>query len=776
MSIYVFNNQQKIIKVLPYNRLIEATQEVELNGIDELTIEVPNKDWNKLEEEPLYLAVRDTVQRFSFHMYKILQEEVSDDTVTVKGIQIGYDEMKAYGYIKDRRFTQASIQSVANVIVEGTDWQTGFVDSDLPAITTNFYYISRLEAIRKVIEANGCEIRFRVEITGNKIVAKRIDFLKRMSSDKGKRFSYGSKLLSVVKETDSAELYTALVGRGKGEEVGDGYGRRIGFEDIEWSIYSGDPVDKPLGQEFVELPDMTALYGFPDGEPRTSVVVFEDTEDEALLLEQTYEKAVEMSRPQVQFKASVQGIGDVELGETVSIVRHDLNFKYKTRIFKIKRDILDNNRTEVELGDRITESLGRTIRRIDTTNQRREERIVEYVQNTADGKNKIFRQAATPDTGMIVNDLWYKPVGEGETELYRWNGNIWELEKVSAGLLGGTLDAENGDVNLINVNVANIVGETSEFVRSAWNSIAGQSVNVTGSGLLSTNATGDYSHITSGEVRSYDVGAAASAILGKGRAQFYNAGTSLFTVGKDILSSRTGGLIGATFMQRFAIGRYDRFVASGDGTPQFNPYIELGYSGTDSHRDANGVIRLLRSAFMGGTLHMEGNPIRNPSEITLANGGIINTISSTSQMRIRSSGQLQIGTNASWGLLMDNSYMYSYRNLSMEGNSITNQSDERLKNILGESDYDALSFFHDIIPKEWTWKDTERFGNQTEIGFVAQDVERLDPTLVTQTPDDSTDDGCAWAINETDMNRRAWVALHQLSRKVAEIDERTGVN
>ena len=50
--------------------------------------------------------------------------------------------------------------------------------------------------------------------------------------------------------------------------------------------------------------------------------------------------------------------------------------------------------------------------------------------------------------------------------MYVFDGAYWQLNKVSAGLLGGTLDAENGDVNLINVNVANIVGETSNFVRS----------------------------------------------------------------------------------------------------------------------------------------------------------------------------------------------------------------------------------------------------------------------------------------------------------------------
>lgn len=683
MSLYVFNNQQKVTKVIKYKRLVEATQEIELNGTDELTVEIPNKDWSKLEEEPLYLAVRDTVQRFSFHMYKILQEDTQDDTVTVKGIQIGYDEMKAYGYIKDRRFTQASMQNVANAIVDGTDWQTGFVDSDLPAITTNFYYISRLEAIRKVIEANGCEIRFRVEITGNRIVAKRIDFLKRMSSDKGKRFSYGSKLLSVVKEKDSAELYTALVGRGKGEEVGDGYGRRIGFEDIEWSIANGDAVDKPLGQEFVELPDMTALYGYPDGEPRTGIVTFEDTEDAGVLLAQTYEQLVNASRPQVQFKATVQLIGDAELGETVSIIRHDLNFKYKTRIFKMKRDLLNNNRTEIELGDRITESSGRTIRRIDTTNQQREERIVQYVQNTADGKNKIFRQEATPTTGMTVNDLWYKPVGEGETELYRWNGEIWQLEKVSAGLLGGTLDAENGDVNLINVNVANIVGETSEFVRSGWNSAAGGSVSITGSGISSHAPDNSQVYIQNGIVGVRNPSGATLGHIGyhsETNRPFYHIQTSL---GSNFAISAMIGSASSSVRRTML----DILPGSSETYVRTNDFRHIGATGDSTLPTA----RFSGRVILDDELRLADGNIINPYGIYFNNGGSIYSLSSNSHMRIEANTNLYLRTNnTNTALVFDSTHGYMYRTLSMEGNSITNQSDIRLKTNVTDATVDAL--------------------------------------------------------------------------------------
>ena len=496
MSLFVFNNQQKLIKSIPNRDLISVVQDQAINVSDTLFVEMPADIWGNLSEPASYLAVQDPYERFSYHMYKVSKHTTKADTTDIEAIQIGYDELKAYGYIKDRRFNNRPVLEAATAIVDGTGWQLGYVDTDLPNINTNFYYISRLEALSKLIEATGAEVRFRVEISGNKIIAKRMDLYKKLGTFKGKRFAYGSNLLEIIKEEDTSELYTALVGRGKGEETDTGgFGRRITFADIAWSKASGKPVDKPLGQEFIELPEMTAYYGYPDGEPRTGIVEFGDIEEPELLLKATYERLVEISRPQVQFKAKVQTTGDMQLGEEVAIIRSDLGFRYKTRVFRVKRDYLNNMYTEVELGDKLTETLASRIKKIDTTNSRREETIIQYIQTAANGKNKIFRGPVEPTEGMMVNDLWYKPVGEGETMLYTWNGEIWELSKVSAGLLGGTLDAENGDVNLINVNVANIVGETSNFVRSAWNGI-NSNVDIDGTGLKVTHNDGSYTKVS----------------------------------------------------------------------------------------------------------------------------------------------------------------------------------------------------------------------------------------------------------------------------------------
>lgn len=492
MSLFVFNNQQKLIKSIPNRDLISVVQDQTINVSDTLFVEMPADIWNNLKEPATYLAVQDPYERFSYHMYKVSKHTTKADTTDIDAIQIGYDELKAYGYIKDRRFNNRPVLEAATTVVSGTDWQLGYVDTDLPNVNTNFYYISRLEALSKLIEATGAEVHFRVEISGNKIIAKRLDLYKQLGTFKGKRFAYGSNLLEIVKEEDTSELYTALVGRGKGEETDTGgFGRRITFADIRWSKANGKPVDKPLGQEFIELPEMTAYYGYPDGEPRTGIVEFGDIEEPELLLKATYDRLVETSRPQVQFKAKVQTTGDMQLGEEVAIIRSDLGFRYKTRVFRVKRDYLNNMYTEVELGDKLTESLASRIKKIDTTNSRREETIIQYIQTAANDKNKIFRGSVEPTEGMMVNDLWYKPVGEGETMLYTWNGEIWELSKVSAGLLGGTLDAENGDVDLINVNVSTLVGNRSEFVKSWWNAINSRAT-IDGNELRFTHTDGSY--------------------------------------------------------------------------------------------------------------------------------------------------------------------------------------------------------------------------------------------------------------------------------------------
>jgi len=62
-----------------------------------------------------------------------------------------------------------------------------------------------------------------------------------------------------------------------------------------------------------------------------------------------------------------------------------------------------------------------------------------------------------------------------------------------------------------------------------------------------------------------------------------------------------------------------------------------------------------------------------------------------------------------------------------------NYSDVRLKT--GIENYEASSSVFDIETYTYQWKDTVRFHNRTEIGFIAQDLEKYVPELVTENSD-----------------------------------------
>lgn len=63
------------------------------------------------------------------------------------------------------------------------------------------------------------------------------------------------------------------------------------------------------------------------------------------------------------------------------------------------------------------------------------------------------------------------------------------------------------------------------------------------------------------------------------------------------------------------------------------------------------------------------------------------------------------------------------------GNIIRTPSDEKLKTNISSLD-DSLERVMQLNPVTYTWKDQERFGDQIEIGFIAQEIEDIVPEVV----------------------------------------------
>ncbi|MBO1096801.1 peptidoglycan DD-metalloendopeptidase family protein [Enterococcus casseliflavus] len=357
-SIYFLNEEQELLKVCGESKIIESVQSKEItDDKSELmndTLSVSILDDKKIRDAA-FMAVRENDDSFS--MYKITADSDPRGRLSFTGVNFAVDELHSF-IVLDMRPSNRSIKQVAEQILGYTnaEWRVGYVDPTLPAISGTFYYLSVKDALKQ-LQTFGCEIVFKCKIDGNKITDKWIEIYKQIGIFSNKRFVYGSNALEVVRQRDRSQLYTSIIGRGKGEEVGDGYGRRIEFTDIEWKKSNGNPLDKPKGQNWLEYPEMTKLYGIPmkngSKRKRETVLILEDIEDPRELLQATYENLVEYSRPLIQFKTSVLG-GD-SIGNTVTIHRSDKNYHYKTRVFSVKIDRI-SNKVECGLGDNLNTS------------------------------------------------------------------------------------------------------------------------------------------------------------------------------------------------------------------------------------------------------------------------------------------------------------------------------------------------------------------------------------------------------------------------------------
>src|SRR5690606_8463150 len=90
----------------------------------------------------------------------------------------------------------------------------------------------------------------------------------------------------------------------------------------EWRKENGDPVDKPLGQDWVGTEEALQQFGRPDGMGglvhRERVIEFEDEEDPVRLLERTWEAYKQMSVPVVSYELDVINL------ETVKGYEHEM--------------------------------------------------------------------------------------------------------------------------------------------------------------------------------------------------------------------------------------------------------------------------------------------------------------------------------------------------------------------------------------------------------------------------------------------------------------------
>ena len=452
--IYLFDINERLSKVIRKPAIKSALQKYSLtteNYVSErLTAEVKALNDDELELVE-YMAIQSIEDPHLFNYFYVAQKSTKNQITTFTGVQSGIEELrKTPVYDKRPKSTQA--KPVINELLQGTNWQARYI-AETALHSTNFYYTSVFDALKKLCKVWGLEMQFFVEMNGNGIGARYIDFKKKIGEAVGKRVVYGHNALEILQEVERTNIFTAIVGRGKGEQVssaeesgkgGDGYGRKITFEDVVWSKAKGDPLDKPKGQKYLEIPEMTQRYGIKNSDgsmrPKIGFVDFGEEEDPNELIKLTYQSLITASRPQLTLKTSSVYLKGVKIGDTIRVVRHDRKLDYDTRIFEITINRLNDQSTDTKLGDRTGESSTSKAQSV------ADKAIDEFINNefnsfiqdlpdyirTADGFNTNWYSEEDPTKKypkkVMINDIWYKPdpEHEGHKIMLRWTGEVWE--------------------------------------------------------------------------------------------------------------------------------------------------------------------------------------------------------------------------------------------------------------------------------------------------------------------------------------------------------------
>lgn len=431
--IYLFDKTQTLTGVIDeHTQALSATLEMKINEASTLDFALPLDD--ELSEKMAnvkYVGVPSPNSADKIVFLRLMTINDETDRVEYMAKELAYQELSSSGYIEDKRPAESDAQTLMNIALDGSGYKLGVVN--VPGkVKTNFYYTDHLSAISNVVELLGGEIYFYVSITGSKITGRYMDYVAEQGTNTSKTFADGSNLITVERKRDMSSVYTAILPRGKGEQVSDGendtpdgYGRRINISGVTWSKSNGNPLDKKAGDKILVDPDATAEYGNADGTPRLLLKTYDDIEDANILINKAYMDLMTVNKPAVKYSATVANVGDMQLGDTIVIMHSKRSMSYRTRVFHITYDLIDNTKTVAEFGNDLSkDSITNQINSISSNGATLSDQVQWTMSNG--GHNNTSYGAQEPANPRI-GDVWFKSLPNGNTEEYYFDGTVWVL-------------------------------------------------------------------------------------------------------------------------------------------------------------------------------------------------------------------------------------------------------------------------------------------------------------------------------------------------------------
>lgn len=347
-TIFILNRQKEIIDVIPSQGdscFFDDEYELDLETfIDTYTLSV--KDVKRYSDK--LIGLNYIIFRFKGkdRLFQIFESGTTHEKKNV--ITDIYCENTGITLINEPTQPQVIVGNVKQfleAVLINTEFTVEYVDSELLNTVLTIEIESKtnvLKAIQDNIASFGAELEFTVKRQGSKL-KQIINVYKKKGKVTNKIFTYDDNINKIGQTKKWSDFCTALIPYGKDD---------ITIHSVEWIKEKGDPVDKPLNQDFIADEEAFKLY---NNDGRHIFGYFEsDANNASDLLKEAYEELQKRSKPQATYEMSVSYDDELDIGDTVSI--RDFSFGVKpllleARVNKLKLSFSDETKCTAEFSN-----------------------------------------------------------------------------------------------------------------------------------------------------------------------------------------------------------------------------------------------------------------------------------------------------------------------------------------------------------------------------------------------------------------------------------------
>jgi phage minor structural protein len=411
-----------------------------------------------------------------------------------------FTELAGQKILDPQTLQSMTVSDAATFVLGGTDWQVG--QTNYAGLRTIVFedYTDALEAVKRIASEFGLELRFRIEISGNRIIGRYVDFIERVGMITNKEIVFGKDLIGVTRKENSANIVTALLCLGPEREDGTRLVVRVYDEEARqrwgrngrhiWGIYTAESSNLDMTEE-----QLTQL-GEAELQKRINTVVEYEVEqvsiehifgrdhekvrigDEVRVKDPTYSPPIYLDARIIQIKRSISDPSQktYTLGDFIEYKEEDImkTFKALQAVLRKKASVGDIQAVR-EYAEQVAETAEGNAKEyadvvaIEAENSAKDHADQQAQQAENNAKNytntyaeKKIAKGSTAPSNPGIGDLWID-TSVTPNLLKRWTGSAWQkLVPTTAAEIGAV------DVNTYNTKVQQLSNDIAAKADATW--------------------------------------------------------------------------------------------------------------------------------------------------------------------------------------------------------------------------------------------------------------------------------------------------------------------